>query len=125
MSKYIRTKDGRITEIKENMVVKGDDVARLVYKEKPYLCVLNGDDEILKQADNIEDLCDECISWEEGEKMPITDSLEEKASFNFTKDMILLGLANGMKCWLKLGIWTDKGLIFVARMNNKGVLELL
>lgn len=51
--KYVRTKDGRIAEIKENMVVKvSDDATRLVYKNKPHIYVLNGNDDILKQDNN-------------------------------------------------------------------------
>lgn len=63
--RYVRTKDGRIAEIKENMIVKvSDDATRLVYKNKPHICVLDGDDDIFKQADTIEELiCNDDILY--------------------------------------------------------------
>ena len=61
MNKYVRTIDGRIAEIKDNMIITQGDVLRLVYKDKPYICVLNGNDEIIKQANTIEELCDEFV----------------------------------------------------------------
>ena len=63
--RYIRTKNGRIIEIEENMIVKVyDGVPRLVYKINPMICVLDSDDDILKQANTIEELiCDDDILY--------------------------------------------------------------
>ena len=114
--KYIRTKDGRIAEIKDNMIVKQSDVLRLVYKDKPYICVLCGNDEILKQADTIEELCDCFIGIYKDE-----EEIEDKEIAYF------LSILADMKCFKEIygAIWTDKGLIYVAKMNEKGELELL
>lgn len=108
--RYIRTKDGKIAEIKENMVVKvSDDAIRLVYKNKPHICVLNGNDDILKQADTIKELCDEFVMISDGKhKLDI-------GCHSYSDEKIQIYGA----------IWTDKGLIYVAKMNKKGELELL
>ena len=63
--------------------------------------------DVEKQADTIEELCDEFVC-------------EHYISAN-TNDLRKLrpnGLIYG-------AIWTDKGLIYVAKMNDKGKLELI
>ena len=71
----------------------------------------------LKVADTIEELCDEFVAIDIGVFGDKTKSyktikeVEEDKTFLFDK---LYG-----------AIWTDKGLIYVAKMNNKGELELL
>jgi len=116
--KYIRTKDGRIAEIKDNMIVKETTIEiinqkglRLVYKDRPYVCVLNGsEDYIVKQVDTIEELCDEFV-------------VEDTQGLHYRTDDFK-GLENtGNKIYG--AIWTDKGLIYVAKMNDKGELELV
>ena len=78
----------------------------------------------LSQADTIEELCDECISvlengkgshiWHESEFEEKTPYLFHNARMFKEDDEIIYG-----------AIWTDKGLIYVAKMNEKGELELL
>ena len=68
---------------------------------------------VLKEADTIEELCDEFIGLE-----------------NYKDGHQLLRFIP-YKCsdyWnggVYGAIWTDKGLIFVAKMNEKGELELI
>ena len=108
--RYIRTKDGKIAEIKENMVVKvSDDAIRLVYKNKPHICVLDSDDDILKQANTIKELCDEFVMISYGKH-----KLDIGCHSYGDENIQIYG-----------AIWTDKGLIYVAKMNKKGELELL
>lgn len=117
--KYIRTKDGRIAEIKDNMIVKETTIEiinqkglRLVYKDRPYVCVLNGsEDYIVNQADTIEELCDEFVS--------VRDNYHDHWD-NFEEPRTLCSESE-----VYGAIWTDKGLIYVAKMNEKGELELL
>ena len=94
--KYIRTKDGRIKNWKNDIVVK--------------------DEEIIKQADTIEELCDEFVIKAYIDSYPqIYHSVDLKELNEFReKDTIVYG-----------AIWIDKGLIYVAKMNEKGELELL
>ena len=73
------------------------------------------------RADTIEELCDEFVVFEEYSKKPFT--LKQVYSFQDVKDYVdkMAGLVKHI-----LGaIWTDKGLIYVAKMNDKGELELL
>ena len=114
---YIRTKDGRIAEVKENMAIKrcSENVLRLVYKDNRSICVLTGNDDIIKQADTIEELCDRfvVIDKETKEVMNIVAFLEYAKHWVYWKYNIYGA------------IWTDKGLIFAAKMNDKGELELI
>jgi hypothetical protein len=120
MNKYIRTKDGRIAEIKENMLVKvSDDATRLVYKKEPHICVLNGNDDIIKQADTIEELCDEfVVEYKNGERI-----FHDFCHLKRNHDLYTQPYHNVVG---RYGcIWTDKGLLYVAKMNDKGELELI
>ena len=103
--KYIRTKDGRIGtgwEIasKPNVISFGQP-----HKFREQI----SKDDVLKQADTIEELCDEFV----------VEDRDEFAIFHNLK------LAKQTKGIIYGAIWTDKGLIYVAKMNEKGVLELL
>ena len=151
--KYIRTKDGRIMNLRlwnnhnvimfnsgncynrKNIVhyyefyIKNDEVYAIPKKEdgtrldKKYNDILV-EYNVLNQADTIEELCDECISvledgngshiWHESEFEEKTPYLFHNARMFKEDDEIIYG-----------AIWTDKGLIYVAKMNDKGELELL
>ena len=85
---------------------------------------------LIKQADTIEELCDEfvLVNLEYfGQVNPkhydTLYELETKNSFEQEGGMSL-AIKGG---WYAIygAIWTDKGLIFVAKMNEKGELELL
>lgn len=108
--KYIRTKDGKIIKIlKEGIDMFGK--YGMVNKEN---CIRNYDDS--KQADTIEELCDEFVVFIKGScgghwLTPIKD-------FEHTKKEYCYDEIYG-------AIWTNKGLIYVAKMNKKGDLELL
>ena len=104
--KYIRTKYG-IYKLIWDIIEKN---GKKYIIEKYDGCIL--EKEVLKQADTIEELCDEFVAIHKTlkatyciQKMPF-----EKQDENFN----IYG-----------AIWTDKGLIFVAKMNEKGELELI
>lgn len=124
--KYIRTKDGRIAEVKDNMFVKQSDVLRLVYKDSPCICVLQGEDEIIAQADTPEELCDGFYNDILGEGIFNFDELYMYKDFeSFKDDWNSYRIYDN---WSGNGygfIKTDKGLIYVAKMNEKGELELI
>ena len=65
--------------------------------------------EIIKQADTIEELCDEFVMISGGKH-----KLDIGCHSYGDKKIQIYG-----------AIWTDKGLIYVAKMNEKGELELL
>ena len=73
----------------------------------------------IKQANTIEELCDEFI-FDGGDDTPLLCTYEElKYWFNHSKEQ-QYKIRN---CYG--AIWTDKGLIYVAKMNNDGELELI
>lgn len=115
--KYIRTKDG----IYDYEYGKRRYIERNV--EIPYEQYLqeNYNITIIKVADTIEELCDEFVIENCNytykpfifPKYCSTNPLLEIYT-HFDRDTICYG-----------AIWTDKGLIYVAKMNEKGELELL
>ena len=109
--KYIRTEDGRLLKV------------RLEYHELPaieYTIVywteigepfINRQDNF-KLSDTIEELCDEFVCVEKnGKDHNFLDIEQAKKSLD---EYIVYG-----------AIWTDKGLIYAAKTNDKGELELL
>lgn len=110
--KYIRTKDGCITE--GNFEI-GKTIATLY-----------GDEQITKEntADTIEELCDEFVidnplNWR---PFPFTTPDVDKVKLLLKNHPVSL-----IKYNIKIygAIWTDKGLIYVAKLNEKGEWELL
>lgn len=99
--KYIRTKDGIYEAVTQNLY-KNDD---LLYIDG------YGLERVIAQANTIEELCDEFVVDFNGKK--IISALPFDRSLNYGGDE-LFG-----------AIWTDKGLIYVAKMNESGCLELL
>lgn len=114
--KYVRTNDG-IFEIKIDEDSKKRGISNYFYfRRKDYDCKLylkKSDLKNYKQADTIEELCDEFVDIYKNEK-PETTLLSDIIYFEMYKHHIIYG-----------AIWTDKGLIYVAKMNDKGELELL
>ncbi len=117
--KYIRTKDGKI----HGFLGKYKDEFGFYYldtsKENKYRCDSNYYKDC-KEADTIEELCDYCLYYNCYDdflirKMPLSTSLE-----SLYRDM-----QNKMVKDIKLATKTDKGIIYVAKMNDKGDLELL
>ena len=104
--KYIRTKNG-IFRTTKNFVV--DDIQR------KYVAWHDFYEQILKEADTIEELCDEFV-YENEKGNKIIEKILTFAGFVY---------ATGDYEFKYGAIWTDKGLIYVAKMNSKGELELL
>ena len=100
--KYIRTKDGRIiTPLIEPDIFDKQELENV---------------EILKQADTIEELCDEFVYYNVYQERNIVLS-------DYQETYIHYGTINETPFYG--AIWTDKGLIYVAKINDKGDLELL
>ena len=100
--KYIRTKDGRIIECSNTCNIRD------------YYQYVGG----IKVADTIEELCDEFIAVDKKEP--------RNTQFISLKEFWLRSLGMNLDYIYYYGaIWTDKGLIYVAKMNDKGELELL
>ena len=72
--------------------------------------------DIIAEADTIEELCNEFIIEYEDSHHIVYDE------FEWAKDK---ALRSNKKYIIYGAIWTDKGLIYVAKMNKKGELELI
>ena len=106
---YIRTKDGIYkveSTLRDNSIVKGYNVGEMGFIRK---------DQVIKQSENIEELCDRFVVMDKETKevMNIVSFLEYAKLWSYCKYNIYGA------------IWTDKGLIFVAKMNDEGDLELI
>ena len=82
---------------------------------------------IVNQADTIEELCDEFVreindgGFYNGHVLCPPFKFKE-----FVEETEIIDISGIYKIIAKYGaIWTDKGLIYVAKMNEKGELELL
>lgn len=116
--KYVRTKDDFIYKITTR------DFGIFVIDEKGNLIGRIDVDEIIEQADTIEELCDLFVV------IPLYDcdcGIKAGKHYLVRKEEI-----DGFKYSVKIktsdlygAIWIDKGLIYVAKMNEKGELELL
>ena len=75
-----------------------------------------------KQADTIEELCDEIVIRHLTSKKPYI--ADEYQKTQILKDRQKAFVEYGVE-EVKCAIWTDKGLIYVAKMNDEGELELI
>ena len=129
--KYIRTKYG-IYEVEKK--------ERAYFEGQPWLYYCKGkydlveEKDIIKQADTIEELCDGfVVISEEYEEPHYVKKFIDTNALDFENNWKPYG--NGkvldQSCQKLIdaiiygAIWTDKGLIYVAKMNEKGELELL
>lgn len=112
-NKYVRTNYG-IYALKKKL--KHDIDVYVFVNEKDKVIKRYYNVTIIKEADTIEELCDEfIIKTRLGYQ--VYQSLVQLYAFNYIskiKDYEIFG-----------AIWTDKGLIYVAKLNDKGELEVL
>lgn len=115
--KYIRTKEGVIFAgpIDNKGTYKCTNLG--LWKEVKPVWENN---EIIKGADNIEELCDEFVVEVNIHNIMFHDL---QSALNVVKNFENYELTKDYKIYG--AIWTDKGLIYVAKMNEKGKLELL
>jgi len=119
--KYIRTKDDKIYELQaaksgEKYLVRRNELIPM-WNTNEY--------EIIKQADTIEELCDCCVCFIKDGYYPYIYSIED---IKYLRKLEQFGgkiRNNRVYEKVYLTLWTDKGLIYVAKMNDKGELELL
>ncbi len=122
--KYIRTKEGiyeRMFPDEEHLISFDHKTIELAYYTTKNEWVAKKD--IIKQADTIEDLCDKFVIFynKSHHKVSVLKSIatarlyckrDKRYSDNYVDKVYG-------------AIWTDKGLIYVAKTNEKGELELL
>lgn len=110
--KYIRTKDDIRPICGKNHIT--NTVSFYDKRERLFSAIV----EDSRIANTIEELCDEfvvmsCYSFRHDTFKTLRNAIKHSKLFPF-EVMYIYG-----------AIWTDKGLIYVAKMNDKGELELL
>lgn len=110
---YIRTKN-RIYKVesvlRDNGFVKGYNVGEMTFITK---------DQVTREADTIEELCDMTIVVDD-------ERPDNVFELDWYIDEYLINKYKDVKgVYVYRAIWTSKGLIFVAKMNDKGDLELI
>lgn len=123
---YIRTKDG-VYEVEGRKFY--DALKRKHYITTKGLAIK--EDDIIKQSENLEELCDEFV-LHYGDTMqtsiPIPWATYERRDDNWQKhkEKLISELKKAeRKATVYGAIWTNKGLIYVAKMNEKGELVLI
>ena len=118
--KYIRTKDGKIIDIHDYWSTKAFEIEPDENYWVTEWLIRNGlRREDCKIADTIEELCDEFVLFYDNEETE--PDLTYRGGFN---DLYFQNeLKHSAKCYG--AIWTDKGLIYVAKMNDEGEWELI
>ena len=141
--KYIRTKDGIYETIdydqlpnnlkkqldeREHSCMKDYKKMGVFAKMKQGAVIISNIQPILlfavqNQADTIEELCDRCVVIHKYSERPQDLSFYEAQYFIdvWTRKV----KSNDPVVAIYGAVWTDKGLIYVAKMNDKGELELL
>ncbi len=104
---YVRTKD-KIYKLFESPLNDDDDFVYVA----PNGCISETD--IINQSENLEELCDEFVG--------IDNTCENGHQLLRAIPYKCVNFWNG---GVYGAIWTKKGLIFIAKMNDKGELELL
>lgn len=124
MSVYIRTTQG-IFEYKSNMIIENAVYYLFGKLEKTNQKHLFRNDkdlgEIVKDADTIEELCDEIIIRHFNLPKPfLANEYQKKEILKDRQEAKEYGIEE-----VKFAIWVGMDLINVAKMNDKGELELI
>lgn len=117
--KYIRTKTGKICKVEITKIDKEHNLFNDREKDMSYI-----DDDVIKIADGIEELCDEIVIENPNENPHLFYVLYDygiKSRFDYVKER----LEHFKDCVISGAIWTEWGLKYVAKMNEKGCLELI
>ena len=112
--KYIRTENGHIYEYVEQRIYPSQYQKFGLYRHN-----LNSKyEQIIAQADTIEELCDCFVNVSN-----VAKSIRITGKYHLVEPS--LKLIKGMSGEQFGAIWTSAGLIYVAKMNDKGELELI
>lgn len=109
--KYIKTENGILKvdgyDNSGTCVIKTNTYAKTYYKE-----------DYIKMADTIEELCDEFVNVS-----GVSKEIRITGEYHLVEHS--LNIIKGMSGITYGAIWTDKGLIYVAKMNEEGELVLI
>lgn len=114
--KYIRTKDTIFEVVEETPIIY-----RVKAKGNPHNIYSKSkcQTEVIKEAGTIEELCDEFV-W-----VSVNEEYANRKANEYGLRTSKMQLGCPQLKTIYGAIWTNKGLIYVAKMNEKGELELL
>lgn len=119
-------------ELKSIKVISTMETGKIVISCESETQDLYEEYDVVKMSDSIEELCDGFVVYREGEGKLIFDGTHrfykvyaKKSVFESAMEEYNDFKDSGEEIWVKGFIWTDEGLIYVAKMNEKGELELL
>lgn len=118
--KYIRTKFGEMFAVRKEYSFYGQKYYDIYHKDK-YLPIR--EDYVIKQANTIEELCDEIVLKQYAENNTIM-------YIRYSVKNLELAKIDGKKFSPEKyeiygAVWCEFGLKYVAKLNSKGELELL
>lgn len=118
---FVRTKDG-VYEVEQSQLEDDEEVVNCEYGQISKL-------EIERKSKKLEKLCDEFLGLVKSKSSDFIIMRVIAHSLKELKDSLKTEL-NGKTYYSKYdiiygAIWTDKGLIYVAKMNSTGELELI
>ena len=122
MAKYVRLKDGTICDDGDKYRIdeEGNYCEIETFMGRSEEVIMIPKDNIVKESDNIEDLFDEYV-WDED-----IISFKDMDKFTFENDDYIFDLdETKIKEGIYGAIWTNKGLIYVAKMNKDEKWELI
>lgn len=127
MKKYIRTNTGRIYVSHDDLQIIDNTLCSM---QNGRVWLVLG--EVLKQSDDIYDLCDYVITRITFDELPDIHKLSEmdkkgelhNPPAKYIDNLKFLMMNKRVK-YIKFANLTDKGLTFVAEMNQDGDIELL
>lgn len=125
MSKYVRTTDNKIIKIDEKGCIKEFEILKkkrlFAFRDSQYSYRYENGREVKEVADKIEDLCDEIIIRHLTSSKPyIADGFQKTQILKDRQKAFEYGVEE-----VKFAIWVGMDLINVAKMNDKGELELI
>ena len=122
--KYIRTKDGRILYMIEKCEYKENKITYIVGWDLEDNFEINQED-VINQADTIEELCDEFVAFKTKEDYGILSATDYIEGHKWEMEDYA---KNGYQIYACIWVIDSNGaptLKPVAKMNDKGELELL
>lgn len=117
--KYIRTKEWLFEVEDEILALNGEDEPIELWFKVVGKAELINSIRVINQADTIEELCDEFV-------VKYSEFRHEYSIYEKLDDIVLWQKKCVSGYYTIYGaVWTNKGLIYVAKMNDKGELELI
>jgi len=132
MTRYARTNEGVYQILREAQISK--DIIKYDVKPNKKLEYHIFNSDIIKESDNLEDLIDEYIAWWKDEKQrKLYGSKNKKCIYyqDINLDKLFLKMSHSLPGlavdYMNIygAIWTDRGLIYVAKMNKNEEWELI